>query len=184
MKKRIKKYIDRKNFVKVHIVDKRAKEITNFSGIIFSQNNEFVLMCDFNDFNYDGFVVLSKSDISEIERTKRETFFDLILEREGIKKKVSKKLAALQFELGTYRQMFRKLEKQNVPIIIEELYQSDTQFQIGLIEAVKKEKVFINYIDAEGKYDPKIMPSKFKDITFFRIDSPYTNLFYKYALGS
>lgn len=181
MEKKIKKYINGRDFVKVYIANKQGKEITYFSGMIFNQSDDFILMCDFNDFNYDGFVVLSKSDISEIVYTKSECFFDLILEQEGIKEKLFKKIETLQFELGTYQQMFEILGQQNLPVIIEQLYKDDAKFQIGSIQKVKKKKVVINYFNARGVYDRKPVSSKFKDITFFRVDNPYANLFYKYA---
>lgn len=91
MKKRVKKYIDKNEFVKLYLTDKDENSLTHFEGFIFAQSSKFILMCDFQDFNYDGFVVVRKSDVSEIKRTENEIFFDSIVEAEGIKNKLLEK---------------------------------------------------------------------------------------------
>lgn len=181
MKKRIKKHIDNQSFVKVYLADKEGFELTHFQGIIFSQNEKFILMCDLEDFNYDGFVVARKSDISEIKHTDNEHFYNVIIEKEGIKKTLIKTFEALDFKLGNQLDMFEQLLKLNLPIIVERLYETESKFQIGPIKKLVKKKLYIDYFNAKGEYDLKPVSSKFKDITFFKFDSPYANLFFKYS---
>lgn len=181
MKKRLKKHIEEQNFVKIYLADEDGFELTHFEGIIFDQNEDFILMCDLEDFSYDGFVVFRKSDISEIKRTDNEIFFDSIIKNEGIKEELIQKASSLDFSLGSMTEMFSKLFDDKQAIIIERLYETKTKFQIGPISKVVKKKVFIDYFNAKGEYDLKPVTSKFKDITYFRIDSPYSNLFFKYS---
>ena len=181
MKKRINKHIDKKHYVKVYIEDKNGYSITHFGGIIFEQNEEHVLMCDMYDFNYDGFVVVRKSDISEIKRTENEKFFDRILDKEGIKKLILKKMKILSLKLDTYARMFSALKAKGLPVIIECRYGKKDLFQIGPIAKVKGKKVLVNYFNASGEYDLKPVISEFKNITFFRVDTEYANIFFKYA---
>lgn len=181
MKKRIKKHIGKREFVKLFLVDTDGDELINFNGIIFAQNDDFVVMNDMFDFNFDGFVVVKKSDVSEIKRTENEVFFDKIIESEGLKNIIEDKYTELNFPLGNFPEMFEFLRIKGKPIIIQNLYDGKDTFQIGPINKIEKKKVFIDYFNSRGEYDMKPVSSKFKDITYFRIESPYANMFFKYA---
>ncbi len=181
MKKRIKKHIDNKNYVKVYLADDDGFNLTNFEGIIFDQNDKFIFMSDFKDFNFDGFVVAKKSDITEIKRTEKETFIDTIFQKEGIKDAIIEKASLLNFKLGNFHEMFENLKKLGQAIIIERLYKGETVFQIGPVSKVEPKKVFIDYINAKGEYDLKPVTSKFKDITFIQFDNPYANMYFIYT---
>lgn len=181
MKKRINKHIEKKDLVKVYLADNNGFDLINFTGIIFAQNEEFIVMSSLYDFNEDGYVVISKSDISEIKKGENEQFYDKILISEGINQKIEARFIELDFKLGTYAEMFESLKKVGFPIIIENLYGSKNIFLIGPIFNVKKKKVFIDYFNARGEYDLKPVSIKYKDITIFRFDDLYTNLFFKYS---
>lgn len=181
MKKRIKKHIDEKHYVKVYISDEQGINLTHFEGIIFDQNEKYILMSDFEDFHYDGFVVAKKSDISEIKRTDNESFFDSIIDKEGIKETIIQKAVNLGFKLGDFPYMFNLLKELGTAIIIERLYEKESKFQIGPVIKVDKKKVYIDYFNAKGEYDLKPITSKYKDITYFKLDSQYANLYFKYS---
>jgi hypothetical protein len=181
MRKRIQKHIDKKEYVKIYLSDKKGYSLINFSGIIFNQNESFILMSDFNDFNFDGFVIIRKSDVSEIRKSENETFIDQILNKEGIKNEILNKSKSLDFLLSDFKEMFVDLEQKGKAIIIERLYEKESKFHIGPISKVEKKKVFINYFSAKGEFDLIPLVSKFKEITYFRIESPYANLYHKYS---
>lgn len=181
MKKRIKKYIDSKSYVKVYLADYEGFELTSFGGIIVEQNEKFILMSDLNDFNFDGVVIVRKSDISNVKRSINESFFDTIIEKEGIKQAIIQRTANLNFKLGDFTEMFISLKELGIAIIIEQLYANVSKFQVGPVSKVDKKKVFLDYFNANGEFDFKPVTSKFKDITFVRIDSPYANLFFKHV---
>lgn len=181
MKKRINKHIEKKDFVKVYLADHNGFDLINFSGVIFAQNEEFVVMSSLYDFNEDGFVVISKSDISEIKKGENELFYDKIIISEGIKQKMEARFLELDFKLGTYAEMFESIKNVGFPIIIQNLYGPKSIFLIGPIFNVKKKKVFIDYFNARGEYDLKPVSIKYKDITFFRFDDLYSNLFFKHS---
>jgi hypothetical protein len=181
MKKSIKKHIENKNFIKVYISDNEGVNLTHFEGILFAQNDKYILMSDFEDFNYDGFVIVRKSDISEIKRTENEIFFDTILEKEGIKEIILQKKSEINFRLSDLPEMFSTLNELGKAIIIEQLYENKSKFLIGPITKVSKKKVYIDYFNAKGEFDLKPIATKYKDITYFKIDSPYANTFLKYS---
>ena len=181
MKARIKKHIEKQDFVKVYIVDHNDLDITHFEGIIFEQTDKFVLMNDTTDFSYDGLIVLRKSDISEIKHSDNEKFLKHILDSENITDILIQKKSAIDFKLGGFKEMFTWIKNQNRAVIVESKYSNDDRFQIGPINEVLDKKVRIDHFNACGEYDLKPVSAKFKEITFFRIDSPYCETFYKYA---
>ncbi len=181
MKKRIKKHIDKKELVKLFLVDRDGDQLINFNGVIFAQNDEFVLMNDMFDFHFDGFVIVKKSDITEIKRTENEAFIDKIIESEGLKDQIEDKYTELGLSLSNFPEMFDYLKMKGKPVIIQDLYNGKDIFQIGPINSIEKKKVFIDYFNARGEYDLKPVSSKFKDITYVRIDSPYAEMFFKYS---
>ena len=180
MNKRIAKHIKASQHVKVYLTGADDIDLGSFEGIILEQTDKFILMNDLMDFNYDGLAVIRKRDINEIKRTTNEVFFDAILKKEGIKKAILKRYKKLDFHLSSFTEMFTSLQDAGTPVIIERKYGSEDVFQIGPIEKAKQKRVHIKYFNAEGEYDAKPVVSKFKDITFFRIDSPYANTMSKY----
>lgn len=77
--------------------------------------------------------------------------------------------------------MFNNFKQKDSPIILEGLYRVKNIFQIGSILKVGKKKVYIDYFNARGEFDLKQVSLKHTEITYFRIDSPYSNLFFKYS---
>lgn len=181
MKKTIKTHIEKQHYVKVYIEEKDGSALNNFGGIIFEQNDAFILMCDTQDFDYDGMIVLNKKDIAKIRRAKPDKFIDKVLEKENLKKVMIQNYQTSNFHLSTWHEMFKTLQELGEPVIVEMLYGNDELFHIGPINEVKPKSVVIDYIGADGKYELKPIVAKFKDITFIRIDSRYLDFYYKYA---
>jgi|GEM_PF-1486219 hypothetical protein len=179
--KKLKKHIEKMQFVKVYITDKKEQGLTHFEGIIFNQNDNFIYMCDLSDFNYDGFVIIRKEDISHIKRSENEKFFNRILKGEKIIRDIKRRKEYLDFDLDDMKHMFGQLKKMEIATIVECLYASEESFQIGPIVKCKENKMKIDYFNSRGEFELEPVSIKYKDITFFRIDSPYASLFFKYA---
>ena len=80
MKKKIQKHIDKQQYIKVYLEESDGSAMTRFEGVIFEQNEKFILMCDTHDFDYDGLIILRKKDISKIRRSAFDKFVDMVLE--------------------------------------------------------------------------------------------------------
>lgn len=181
MKKRIQKHIDKQDYVKVYICDPKGVVITHFNGFILAQNNKHIVMTTNYDFYYDGTTVIKKDDIDQIMRTENEKVFQKILKKEGLKKEHIHRSMQLGLQLDTYPKMFEAFQKAKIPIVIEAKYGKDDRFIIGPVEQFDNKKVKINYFNSRGEYDLKPVTCKYKEITHITIDSPYANIFYKYA---
>ena len=181
MKKKIQKHIDKQQYVKVYLEESDGSAMTSFEGVIFEQNEKFILMCDTHDFDYDGLIILRKKDISKIRRSEFDKFVDMVLEKEDLKPQFIHNYTELDFHLGTWSKMFGALQIMEKAVIVDMLYGEDELFQLGSVSKVKPNSVVIDYISASGKYDLKPVVAKFKEITCVRIDSKYADLYYKYA---
>ena len=181
MKQCIQKHINNKDFVKVYISDKDDLQIERFQGYIFKQTKDFIIMNDFMDFFYDGFVILRKRDIYEIKHSNDEKFFNKILVGEKIKKEVLNKYKELDLNLHSFEKIFESIFKTNLPVIVESKYGKDDIFQIGSIKKINKDNVKINYFNSRGEFDLKPVTAKYNKITSIKIDTNYANTFFKYA---
>ena len=180
--KKIDKLLKKQAYCKVYIANDEVN-FTHFNGIILNQNKVFLLMCDLNDFNFDGFVVFKKSDISEIKYGNNEKFINNVLIKEKIKDLIFDRYLSYNFELKDYKTMFEKLKEIKMPIIVEQLYFKYDLFQLGIINKIKNKKVLIDYLNASGEFDLKPVIAEYKNITCFRFDSPYANLYFKYSIN-
>ncbi len=72
LNKLLRKHIKNENFVKVYTSSKDFN-LGSYEGFIFDYSDDYVLMNDMRDFDYDGLVVFKKSDIymkSNIQKMK------------------------------------------------------------------------------------------------------------------
>jgi len=180
LNKLLHKHIKNENFVKVY-TSTEDTDLEAYEGFIFEYNNDYVLMNDMRDFNYDGLVVLKKADIHEIKHTQNENFFLHLLKKEKIKKDIYKRRKRIKFKLASIQEMMDNLKSLQIPIICEHLSGKRELFQIGTIKEVSNKKAQMKYFNARGKFDFKLVPVPYKSLTFMRIDSPYANIFYKYS---
>ncbi|MFT5819963.1 MAG: hypothetical protein ACI8ZM_001188 [Crocinitomix sp.] len=179
MNKQLSKHQKKQHYIKIYLVDDKGTNLTNFDGVILSQNSKFILMMVFADLYYDGYVVFRKSDVSEIRRSKNEQFIHKILLKEGVLTAAIDSYTGIR--LNTMEKMFKELKKRQVPVIVEQLYRSKDLFQIGPIHSTTKKMVRIDHFNSHGIYDLKPAVSKYKDITYFRVDDNYSILYHKYS---
>lgn len=180
LNKKLSKHVKNENFVKVYTTCK-GLNLGHYEGFIFDYNDNYVLMNDMRDFDYDGLVVFKKSDIYEIKHTENEKFFLHLLKKEHIKKKIFKQKKKLQFQLASMQKMMETLKSLHIPVICEHLYGKKDLFQIGTIQKAGKKKAQMKYFNARGEYDYKLLAVSYKTLTLIRIDSPYANIFHKHS---
>ena len=179
--KKLDKYIQKSNFVKVFISDRKGRELRHFEGVVFSYTDDFVFMCDLCDFNYDGLVVLRKSDITKVRHSEHEEFFEKILKSENIIRNIRLQKRENPFRVNTMKRMLEQLEELKLPVIFECLYGAEETFQIGPIQRIDIDKIYIKYFNSKGEFDNELLEIDFNEITYLRFDSPYANMFYKYT---
>lgn len=182
MKKTIAKHIEKKNFVKLFIVDKDGSEITKYYGFIFEQNDDFILMSETYDFIHEGFVIIRKQDISEICFNDISRHQMHILKSENRITSIYDRKKELGLSLMNYAELFNVLMEKNLSVVVECNYGNGDTFSLGTVHSVKKKKVKINYISAVGEYDFKPVTVAYDQITVVRFDNEYANLIHKHAI--
>ena len=181
MKQAIDNHIKNQDFVKAYLVDEEDSSITHIEGIIFEQTDKLILMNDMTDFNYDGLTVIRKKDLSEIKHTDNEQFFKTILDKEDITQKIRTHREKIKVNLSKYKDLLVQVIETKQPVIIECKYANDDRFLVGPITKIEDKYIKIKHFNSLGQYDLKEIKVKIKDITILKIDSPYANIFYKYA---
>ncbi len=184
MSNKISQHIENQNFVKIYTSNKKGIAISNFQGIIFAQSENFIIINDCFDFNFDGFVLIRKKDISKIAHTNSQIFFKKILEKENIIQGIIEKYKLLELEFIDFKHIFEYAKNKNIALIIECKYGKDDDFFIGPITNINDEKVKIKFLSTQGHLDIKPTSVKLEKITFVRINSPYTDIFYKYTVSA
>ena len=104
-----------------------------------------------------------------------------MLDKEKISDFIIQRKEVLDFKLGGFKEMFEQIKSLNRPIMIECNYGKKDRFIIGPIIDIQDKKLRIDHFNVRGEYDLRPVSVKFKDITFFKIDSPYVEIYSKYA---
>ena len=183
MNKKISQHIENQDFVKIYISNKKGIAIANFQGIIFAQSENFIIMSDCQDFNFDGFVLIRKKDISKVAHTDSQIFFKKVLEKENIIQSIVEKYKLLELEFIDFKHIFEYVRNKNIALIIECNYGKEDDFFIGPITDINDKKVKIKFLSTQGHLDMRPTSVKLKKITIVKINSPYTDIYYKYAVG-
>ena len=181
MKKTIAKHIEKRHFVKTYLKDDEGNSITNYTGFILEQNDEFILLADTHDFKPNGLVVCRKKDINEILYSDQQKFMEKVMLKEGRIDEVIARRQLFEFELGTLKELLNYILENDLAFIVECNYSSNDNFYLGTLDSVKNKKFRMNYINADGRYDYKTIPVRFEDVTMMTIDSEYANFIRKYA---
>jgi hypothetical protein len=181
MKKTIARHIEKKHVVKIFLVDDLGDGITNFTGLILEQNDEFILVADTNDFMINGLTIYRKKDITEILYSDNQKYMEKIMLKEGrIDEAISRRLQ-YDFELGSLKELLDFVFRNDLAFTAECKYGSRDDFYLGTLESVKNKKFKMNYINADGRYDFKTVTVEFEDVTMLTFDNEYANLIRKYA---
>ncbi len=175
IQKTIKTLKDKKNLGRFHVtVDGVEKYI---DGFVLDTSKDFVLLREFVDFYARSLIIIPLNKLSKITYDKKQKSFNRILKLEKL---VDKSLVFDKITLESYAEIFRAIKKKHKYVIVEEVYEGESNFCIGEIARVNKESVSIFYFDITGKVDDYTTTTPFKDISNIEYDSHYLNTFIKY----
>ena len=173
--KKFKILKDKKNLGRFYItVDKIEKYI---DGFVLDFSKEFILIREFVDFTSKSLIIIPLNKLTKIKYDKKQKNFTRILKLE---KRVDNSLVFDKITLESYREIFKAIKKKYKYVIIEDVFEGESNFCIGEIARVNKESVSIFYFDIMGKVDTYTTTTPFKDITNIEYDSDYLNTFIKH----
>ncbi len=181
MNKRIEEHIKNKDYVRVYIEETAGLELTHFNGFILEQNDDLVMMIDTIDFYYDGIVFARKSDITEIRCREIQKFNKFIYEKENLIDDFFSRHLKLNLNFGTVKELFESIKENGIPVNIYCEYEKESRFVIGPVADFDAETIWVKHFDAIGEYDLKPVKLEYDEITYIKVNSPYSNIYYKYA---
>lgn len=127
------------------------------------------------DFQLDGFTVRRLRDVEELEPVSGK--YREIAVGEGL----PEQLHTPCVELSHWGAVFTSLRRLGHCVIVERAYLEEGHpFAVGLIRAVREDRVELLAFDADGVWEPEPWTIAFEDITSVTFDSQYIRVFSKY----
>lgn len=171
----IKTLKDKKNLGRFYItVDNVEKYI---DGFVLDISKEFILVREFIDFYPKSLIIIPLNKLSKIKYDKKQKSFTRILKLEKL---VDNALGFDKITLESYVEIFRAIKKKYKYVIVEDVFEGESNFCIGEVARVNKESVSIFYFDITGKVDNFTTTTPYKDIANIEYDSNYLNTFIKH----
>lgn len=175
IQKTIQTLKDKKNLGRFYItIDNVEKYI---DGFVLDISNEFILVREFIDFKAKSLIIIPLNKVSKINYDKKQKNFTRILKLEKL---VDNALIFDKITLESYAEIFRAIKKKHKYVIVEDVFEGESNFCIGEIARVNKASVSIYYFDIMGKVDNFTTTTPFKDIANIEYDSYYLNTFIKH----
>lgn len=115
--------------------------------------------------------------MTKIKQDKKQKSFTRILKLE---KRVNNALVFDKITLESFAEIFKAIKKKHKYVIVEDVFEGESNFCIGEIARVNKESVSIYYFDITGKVDSTTTTTLFKDIANIEYDSDYLNTFIRH----
>lgn len=142
----------------------------------FQASDKLFLGAEEDDFIIDGFSVRRFCDLTKVQ-TKNDKCVE-ILEAE----KILDGISAPELDLTDWHSTFICLEQLGKNIIVEKesIDPEESEFAIGRIEKVLKNKVRFRHFDADGIWEEEFREIPFSQITSVTFGSRYVEIFSKY----
>ena len=146
-------------------------------GFVLGTSEKLVLLQYVFDFYLDGLMVLRTEDISEIVRTKTDSFQQSLMEHEDL-------LAGIPFEnhidLTSWRTAIVGLQKRSPLFILEcELLESPS-FSLGKVVRVDGRAVAVQTFDGCGKWAADPLVLQCDEITSCQVNTNYARAYERY----
>ncbi len=166
---------DKKNCGRFYITVNNVEK--SIDGFVLDISKEFILVREFIDFTPKSLIIIPLNKLSKIEYNKKQKSFTRILKLEKL---VDNALVFDKITLESYAEIFRAIKKKYKYVIVEDVFEGESNFCIGEIARVNKESVSIYYFDITGKVDNFTTTTPYKDISNIEYESHYLNIFIKH----
>ncbi len=173
----LEKHFTKNNKVKVWSDIEDDEE--TYYGYIVGLTRNFVCLWCVEYWHHDGFMILPIKHITEIRHGKNEKTDHRILKLEGRLVDVEK---PKWLKIGSYKSIFKSLEKNYNNVIVESRLPSSDVFVLGKILNIANTEVQIKGFDATGKWEDEVYIIPFKEITAVKFGDEYSSIFRKYVL--
>lgn len=144
-------------------------------AVVLDFGTELALFSEFNNLCFDGFKVIRKKDIKEIEYGEVERQLSKIIKAERI---VPSICGVGNKDLDGFKVLFERLKEEYIGVIVE--CDNDESFYIGKILDIDDDGIEMTDYDTDGTYNGEIWID-YEDISTVSFGNRYTETFLKYA---
>lgn len=175
---KIKNHCESKLYAK--ITRGYKKDFSELSeGYIMAYSKDFILLREVNDFMFWGYSIFPISSVMDIRYNDNDKYYDFINKLEHPKSEFELD-PNLKMNITSFNSIFQKL-KEEASIIIECEKHKHGYFCIGLVERTGNKSVSMQYYNAQGFLDEKLVKYKFKQITKITFKDNYNRVFSNYT---
>lgn len=157
------------------LVSIRRSEIDDHSiqAFILDYSDSLLLLQYVYDFNLDGYMILRRSDITELRQSKTDAFQKKLLITEGLFEKVD---FSFRISLSSYNALLVSLLSDEIVIVETEL-SNPADFFIGRILEANDTEAKIQYFTGIGRVLRPASSIPIADITSCQLSSNYINVY-------
>ncbi|MBK7616652.1 MAG: hypothetical protein IPJ08_20150 [Burkholderiales bacterium] len=146
-------------------------------GFVLASSEELVVLQYVYDFNLDGLMTLSRSDISEIRETKTDKFQTRLLKHEGLLENIP---FQSQFEVQSWRSIIKQLSRSYPLLILECERGGKPDFVIGKLLKTTSAAAYVLHFTGIGRWLEEPVRVAYKDITSLQVGSNYLNVYQRH----
>lgn len=164
---------------KAHIAEINA--IDDYVVLIFLDNSSMLLTIEINDMFFDGISVFNQSNISSIhysfkakpvyEYAKHSCISDLNIDL----------LAEIQSKMCHFKDVLNFLCENKVFVGIDSIFENNTVLDIGYINNIEDDKIFLTCVNVDGTVDDLPYVIKIKDVIKVEFKSRYLEVYQNYV---
>jgi hypothetical protein len=166
-----------------HLVSIRRSEIDDYGvqGYILGVSKQLLAVQYVYDFNLDGLLLLSRSDITEVRRTKTDVFQQSLLLADGIERLVP---FDVQFNLSNWRSVLQQLAPVCPVLIFESERAKEPLFEIGRLVEVTSSQVEVHGFSGTARWAKETTSIPFSELTCVQANTNYINTYQRYFTRS
>jgi hypothetical protein len=177
-KSKIKEALTEGVKLKQHLSFLRTFTSRRIHGYVLDFTDDFMLIHQTDDFKLDGFAILPLNTLKEIRHNEYEKMYHYIMNAEELLNELG---INYTIDLTNWQTIFKSIEKNEKFPVVECEQAWIKRYLLGKLTKVKKKKVEMLYLEANGIFEEFVTEQKYKEISIIRFDETYTNLFQKYA---
>jgi hypothetical protein len=144
-------------------------------GYLLALSPQLALLHAFNDFEPDGYLVISVGDIAEVVSGDREQFWERVVTGEGLLEGL--KLDA-SIDLTSFATALASIAGRHPDLA---LLTADDELFVGRFLAQDDKELQLHAIDHLGNWDGAVSRIAFDQLARIQFGTPYLRLFMKYA---
>ena len=149
----------------------------SIQGFILASSDQLVVLQYVYDFNLDGLMILSRSEITDVRSTATDKFQRKMLTTEGVMKQIPFETT---FDLQSWRSIIKQIAKV-YPLIILECERGDApDFIIGRVEKTTSAAVYVRHFTGTGRWLDEPVRVKYSDITSCQVGNNYLKFYERY----